>query len=191
MKILVIDGHPYSKSLCSALAESYIKGAKEANYEIEVIKLRDIKFNPILQSGYIEPMKLEPDLVRAQELLNWCEHLVIVTPYWWAGLPALLKGFIDRTLLPGFAFKFKKNGIGWDKLLQGRSARVIYTQGSPFIYSKFILLDAFWRSLKTGTLSFCGFSPVKRTYLDNISKSTTERNKKFIKKVYELGKRGK
>lgn len=46
-------------------------------------------------------MELEEDLVKAQELIRWADHLVFVYPIWWGTMPAVLKGFFDRVFLPG------------------------------------------------------------------------------------------
>jgi len=190
-KILVIDAHPDCHSFCYCLAEEYFLNAKSRNHDVKIIKVRDLKFDPILHCGYRVPQKLEKDLKEVQKLITWCEHLVIVTPVWWYGTPALFKGFIDRTLLPKYAFSFSSKGVP-QKLLKGRSARVIYTQGSPKWLSRFFYKDSFWRSLKIGTLKFCGFSPVKRTYIGSVlGDDKLLKRQKFLKKVKKLGKKGK
>ncbi|MEI7473536.1 MAG: NAD(P)H-dependent oxidoreductase [bacterium] len=190
MKILVIDGHPNNESLCSTLAEKYVQGANAGGHEVDLLKIRDLDFNPNLQYGYAKPMDLEQDLIKVQDLIRECDHIVLVLPYWWSGLPALFKGFVDRVLLPGFAFQFTENGK-LKPLLKDKTARVIYTQGSPAFFTTLFLRDAFWTSLKIGILGFCGFSPVKRTYLDNISKASKARIGNFLEDVYKLGKLAK
>src|SRR5256885_16433644 len=72
---------------------------------------------------YRQDQPLEPDLQRAQADILWASHLAWAYPTWWGGLPALLKGFIDRIFLPGFAFKYRKGSVLWDRLLAGRTAR--------------------------------------------------------------------
>lgn len=189
-KILVIDAHPYEESFCKTLAENYFQGATEGGFEVKKISLRDLKFDPILHGGYAVAMELEEDLKAQQELITWCNHLVIVTPLWWAGMPTLLKGFIDRVFLPGFAFKYSDKSPMPEKMLDGRSATVIYTQGSPLLYSSLVLKDCFWNTLKNGCLAFCGFTPVKRLVLDQIASSTKEKRENFLKKVYKKGRSG-
>lgn len=189
-RILIINAHPYAESFCNALAEKYYQGANDNGFDVKMTNLRDLKFDPILHGGYSVITELEDDLKEQQELIKWCNHLVIVTPLWWAGLPALLKGFIDRTLLPGFAFKYSETSPMPEKLLEGRSATVIYTQGAPFLYSLLILKDSFWNSLKGGILKFCGFNPVKRIVLDSISSSSTTKREEWLNKIYEKGKIG-
>ena len=103
-RVLVILGHPANDSFCAALVDSYVEGARETQAEIKVLRLGELDFNPILQ-GYKTSTPLEPDLVAAQQAITWAEHLVFVYPIWWGAMPALLKGFIDRTFLPSFAFK--------------------------------------------------------------------------------------
>lgn len=62
-------------------------------------------FNPNLEFGYRKKSELEPDLLDAQAKLKWADHVVWIYPVWWSSVPAIMKGFIDRILLPGFAFK--------------------------------------------------------------------------------------
>ena len=81
--------------------------------------------------GYAQIQPLEPDLLDAQASITWAQHLVWVYPIWWGGLPALLKGFLDRIFLPGFAFKYRPNSALWDRLLTGRSAELLVTMDSP------------------------------------------------------------
>ena len=103
-RILVILGHPSESSLCAGLAQSYIEGARAAGAEVRLLALGALTFDPLLHAGYRGEQALEPDLQAAQAQITWAEHLVWVYPTWWGAMPALLKGFIDRVFLPGFAF---------------------------------------------------------------------------------------
>ncbi len=78
------------------MAAAYKNGAKESGAEVKEIVVKDLKFNPNLQFGYQRRMELEPDLVKAWEIIQWADHLVWIHPVWWGGLPALTKGFVDR-----------------------------------------------------------------------------------------------
>jgi len=106
-RILVILGHPSRHSLCAALSERYVKAAQEAGHEVRQLKLGDLHFDPVLREGYRQIQPLEEDLQQAQADILWAEHLTWVFPIWWGGIPALMKGFLDRVLLPGFAFKYR------------------------------------------------------------------------------------
>lgn len=185
MKILVISGHPNKASFCQALAEKYQAGALSAGHEVKFINLRDLQFNP----NFTGQSELESDLLKAQELIKWSEHLVIVSPVWWLSLPSLLKGFIDRTLTPGFAYKFLGR-MRWTRLLKGRSVRFIYTQGSPQLIYRLFLADSFWRSVKVGIFGYCGFNPVRRTVFSEVPISSPKKRESWLNKVYNLGKKG-
>lgn len=186
-KILIINAHPYEKSFCNALAEAYLKGASESGFDVKITTLRDLKYDPILHSGYSEIMELEDDLKDNQELIKWCNHMVIVTPLWWSGLPALLKGYVDRIFLPGFAFKYYDGQLVPEKLLTGKSASVIYTQSSPAFFTYFFIKNAFWNQIKKGWLEFCGFSHIKRLVIDNMAHSSEKDKINWLKKVNKLG----
>lgn len=130
-KILVIDGHPNKDSLCYSLAQAYADGAKSAGAEVKTLRIIDLHFDPILRYGYQKRMDLEPDLLAALELLHWADHMVWVHPVWWSGLPALVKGFLDRLFLPGLTYKTIPNSYRFEKLLKGKTAHIIATLDQP------------------------------------------------------------
>ncbi len=187
MNILIVLGHPDMGSFDAALAFAYAEGAKDAGAAVEVLELGKLQFDPILHKGYHEIQQLEPDLIKSQELIKWANHLVFVYPSWWGNMPALLKGFIDRVFLPGFAFKYRENSPFWDKFLGGRSARIILTMDSPGLWNRLVYHRANIYAMKAATLEFCGIKPVKVSVFDRIRFSTEQKRNEWINKAYELG----
>lgn len=186
-KILIILGHPNKESFGGSLANSYKEGALKSGAEVKELILADLEFDPILHRGYKEIQALEPDLVHAQELITWAEHLVFVYPLWWATMPALLKGFLDRAFLPGFAFKYRKDSPFWDKYLTGKSARMIVTMDAPTWYNYWINGNAGPKAMKKATLEFSGIKPVKVTTIGSVKEMKTEQIKTWLAKVEKIG----
>ncbi len=189
-KILIINGHPNEQSLCGSLAEAYQQGAKATGHEVRLIHLSKLKFDPILHKGYLEIQELEEDLKLAQKDILWAQHLVFVYPIWWGSVPALLKGFLDRVLLPGFAFKYKKDSPWWDRLLKGRTGRLIITTDAPWWWNKFAYGDPAVRMMKEAVLEFCGVKSVKVTQFDVIKNRSREVIERHLSEVSKLGQRG-
>ena len=185
--ILIINGHPDKESFCFALAESYKKGAEKSGATCKVINLIDLKFNPILTYGYRKISELEPDLIEAQKNILTADHLVIVYPNWWSTYPALLKGFFDRTFLPDFAFKYHIKDPFWDKLLKGKTARLIVTMDTPKWYYWLVNKNAGHHSIKIGILKFCGIKPVKITSFAPVKSANDKKRKKWLEEVEILG----
>jgi putative NADPH-quinone reductase len=189
-KILIIQGHPGKKSLCASLARAYYDEAQKSGYTVKLLELVDLKFDLSLYVGYKSAQTLEPDLVLAQQSIQEADHLVFVFPNWWGMMPALLKGFIDRTFLPGFAFKYREKSPLPEKLLKNKTARIIITMDSPPWYYKWFRNAPGLHALKKGTLEFSGISPVKSTLLGPVRKAPQTRIDSFLKIVRNLGSKG-
>lgn len=187
--ILVIQAHPDKGSFVSELAQRYAQAAMTAGADCHLVHLADLTFDLSLKNGYKQPTELEPDLVTMQEKISLANHLVFVYPTWWGTYPALLKGFIDRIFLPGFAFKYRKDSLFWDKLLNGKSARLITTMDTPGWYYKLIYRSPGHNSLKHSILEFCGVKPVKITSFRPIKTSNLNQREKWLREVENLGKR--
>lgn len=162
--ILVICGHPDKGSLNATLANTYAEEASKY-HSVKIIHLRSLQFNYNLEYGYNKRTELEPDLLQAQKDIEWADHLVWFFPTWWGSYPAVMKAFIDRVFLPGFAFKYRTNSVWWDKFFQKKTARIVSTMHTPYWYYRLIYRNASINSLKKGTLEFCGVRRVKTTIL--------------------------
>ena len=188
-KITIILGHPDSASYCASMATAYQQAAIAAGHKVRLFKLGELDFDPILHQGYKVVQPLEPCLVEAQEAITWAHHLVFVYPIWWGAMPALLKGFIDRVLLPGYAFKYRKGSSLWDKLLAGRSAELLVTMDSPPWYFRWVTRMPGHHQMKKAILEFCGISPVQVHSFGPVRSASTERLAQWVEKARQLGQR--
>ena len=189
--ILIVNGHPDKESYNYALSKAYIKGAAESKAIVKSINLFDLEFNPNLQYGYRKRTELEPDLIDAQEKLKWANHIVWIYPVWWGSVPALMKGFLDRVLLPDFAFKKREGSIWWDKFFTGKSSRIICTLDQPPWYYKFVNSCPSHNAMKKLTLKFIGVKSVKITTIGPLRLSSDNFRKKWLLKIEKLGRKNK
>ena len=188
-QVLIINGHPDKQSYNYELSEAYKKGANKTNAIIDTINISDLDFNPNLRFGYRQRTELEPDLKDSIDKIKKADHIVWLFPLWWAGLPALMKGFIDRTFLPGIAFEFIEGKAAPIGLLKGKTSRIIITTDTPKWYDFIIMKRPVLKQFKKGTLEYCGIGPVKVTYISPIISSTLDARNKWLKKVIELGEK--
>lgn len=188
-KTLVILGHPNTDSFCGALSRAYIDGAKANGSEVHEIKIGELEFDPVLWKGYNETQELEADLVAAQELINWSDHIAFVYPNWWGAMPSIMKGFIDRTFLPGFAYKYRDNSQFWDKLLAGRTAQLLVTMDTPPWYYRWIWNRPGHNEMKKTILGFCGIKVNRISEFSPIKGSSQERREKWIRIAKQLGEK--
>ena len=186
-KILVVLGHPRKDSLCGALAAAYVEAARGAGAEVRELTLAELPFDTVLHAGYAGEQPLEPCLAAAQQDILWADHLVFVYPTWWGGLPALLKGFIDRVFLPGFAFKYRKDSPWWDRLLAGRSARLLVTMDSPPWYYRWIYRMPGHNQMRRTILEYCGIKPVRISSFGIVKSSSASQRGKWLEAARRAG----
>lgn len=186
-KILIINGHPDEESFNYGLADAYRKGAVKSGAEVKNVNIRELAFNPNLQFGYRKRTELEPDLLIAMDKLKWADHLVWVYPVWWGSVPAIMKGFLDRVLLPGFAYNKRKNSLWWDKLFTGKTSRIISTLDQPGWYYRLVYGSPSHKAMKRLTLHFIGVWSVKTTTIGPIRLSSQKFRQRWLDNVEKLG----
>lgn len=181
-RVWIIDSHPRVDSLGAALARCVADGAEEAGHEVWLTALRDLEFDPNARQ-----QTLEPDLMQCLELWKWTGHVVIVHPTWWGSYPALLKGWLDRLMLPGFAFAVQPDGA-WRGLLKGRTGQIITTMDTPFWIYRWLLKAPGVRALKDATLGFCGVGPVRVKLLGPVHSSTIAQRQSWMDSMRRTGR---
>ncbi len=185
--ILIINGHPQPGSFSEAIASTYYLSAREAGARAELFHLYQLDFDLNLTKDKKNFNHLEPDIKMMQEKIKQADHLVFVFPVWWGTYPALLKGFIDRVFLKGFAYDYPEDKLFPIPLLKGKTARVITTLDTPLWYFRLVYHRPVYHAMKKVFLEFCGIKPVKFTYFSPVRKSTEKQRKKFLKHVSLLG----
>jgi NAD(P)H dehydrogenase (quinone) len=180
MNIYILLAHPDKESFNGQLADFYAEAARSKNHNVRIQRLGEMKFDPILWKGYKVVQELEPDLKAAQENILWCEKWVIIYPIWWGSVPAIFKGFIDRTLYSGFAYKYHTKDPLWDKLLKGKQAHIITTCDAPRWWIWWMYRNSDIYAIKNATLRFSGISPVMVTRIGRMKHLSEEQRSRKI-----------
>ncbi|MBM7059668.1 NAD(P)H-dependent oxidoreductase [Pseudomonas sp. UL073] len=188
-RILMIFGTPKAEGLCHALGEAYALGARREGHVVRQLKLGELHFDPVLRGGYDHNQNLEADLLEAQRQIHWAEHLVIVYPVWWGGLPALLQGFFDRVFMPGFAFKYRGRSPHWEKLLSGRTADLLVTLDTPRWYFRWLYGAPAHRQMVRVVLGSCGIKTQRLTSFSPVRTSSETQRQNWLRKAEALGSR--
>lgn len=187
--IVIINGHSKKGSFNEAIANTYLNQKMSEGYKVELLNLYELNFDPILRVSYKENESLQPledDLKKASEKIKEAHHLVFIYPVWWGNMPALLKGFIDRVFIPGFAFRYHKKGTFWDKLLQGKTASIITTSDSPKFWLWFVNWNSPTRVLKKAVLDFCGVKTTTTLNFGPLRFKTQLQRQKILERVKTL-----
>jgi len=184
-KIFVWVAHPRTNSLCAALAQSYVTGGQQAGAQVRRMDLAEMEFD----AGASFDAPLEPDLAAWQEAIEWCDHFLIVHPYWWAGMPSQAKAVLDRALTSGFAYKYHGRGMGWDKLLEGRSADGIITSDTPPLLDNLLYGRPGRRVLKNQVLGFCGFAIGKIVQFGSVKLASADKITGWLHRAEQMGRK--
>ncbi len=188
MRILLIDGHPDAGRLSAHLLNHYAANCP-SDATIDRVAIRDIAFDPILKKGYAVRQEWEPELVEAARLIDACDHVVFAFPMWWGAEPALLKGFIDRVLVPHFAFRYREKGERWDRLLGGRSADALVTTDTPSLFMRFVYHNAIVHRWRSQIFDFCGFKPARFEIFAPVRKGKADaKMPKWLARVAKLAR---
>jgi putative NADPH-quinone reductase len=123
-----------------------------SNSDVKIIHLRQLAFD----YNYRDDMVDEEEILAARESIVWSDHIVFAFPLWWGSFPALLKAFIDRVFIAGFAYKYAKDKQLPLKLLIGKTASMAITMDSPIWYYRYFKGARAEKQLKDDILGFCG-----------------------------------
>ncbi|MEB3203164.1 MAG: NAD(P)H-dependent oxidoreductase [Candidatus Sericytochromatia bacterium] len=170
MKHLVIYAHPNPASLSNAMKDVLVETYKAQGSEVVVRDLYAMDFEPVLKGSDFAAMKagsLPEDIAAEQAHLTWADAVTVVAPVWWAGLPAVLKGYIDRVLLPGFAYRYGPNGV--EGLLSGKKVLLVSNHGNPSDYYASIgMHGSMTQTQDAGIYAFCGMEVVQHLYFGSV-----------------------
>lgn len=143
MRALVVYCHPREGSYCSALRDAAVEGLRAAGHDVDVVDLAAERFDPVMPPAEWREYRtmsgtVPPTLAHHVALVRAAGILVFVYPTWWSGLPAQLKGWLERVLVPGVGFVLDDRGRVRPGLAHVRAIRTVSTYGSPRAYVKLV-----------------------------------------------------
>lgn len=195
--ITIIQGHPdpQPSHFGHALAETYVRGAKEAGHDTHVINVAMLDF-PLLRSKQELEHGEPPAAIRqAQAELARADHVVMIYPVWNGGLPALLRGFLEQTFRPAFIFPDAKPNekLGFlsyfnqRKALKGKTAHIIATMQMPaFVYRWY-----FHPHTEKNTFSLGGIGPIRESLIGLVETPDGRKREEWLRKMYVSGREGR
>lgn len=187
VRIFIWVGHPRASSLSHGLADACQAEAEAAGAEVRRMNLSDMDFDPDLTEGYHSRKTLEPCLQEWRENTLWANHLVWVYPQWWGGMPAKMKGVIDRCFLPGFAMRYHEKGPWWDRLLAGRSADIFMTSDAPVVWDSLSYRRAAKNQVERTVLNFAGVKPFRTFQFGPVKTASGEKVRRWLEKAGKCG----
>jgi NAD(P)H dehydrogenase (quinone) len=137
IKWLIVYAHPSSASYCASLLETLRQVGRSNGREPRVRDLYRTGFDPRLShdelNTYFSSLAESDERWELVEDLRWCEALTFLYPTWWYGMPAVMKGYVDRIFLPNYVLRLKQDHFGIVGLLNNiKSFSVVTTHGSPW-----------------------------------------------------------
>lgn len=142
----IIYAHPHSGSFNHAILTHLTTKLSVNHTPYQLIDLYADQFDPVLSAedlhSYNDGIGGDPLVERYQQMLAATTDLILIFPVWWYDLPAILRGFFDKVLLPGITFTADVNGRLTGKLTHIKRATVITTAGQNLAYLQSQQLDA-------------------------------------------------
>jgi NAD(P)H dehydrogenase (quinone) len=191
MKISVILGHPDKKSFNHAIAEMAVETLRENGHEVAFHDLHREKFPAILPAAEIPRNAALPPVIAVHcAEIKAAEGIIVVHPNWWGQPPAILKGWIDRVLRPGVAYKFAEgDSIGAGELiglLKADSVLVFNTSNTSEERENGVYGDPLELIWKNNMFISCGVKKYYRKTFRVVVASTLEQRRKWLGEVKEI-----
>jgi NAD(P)H dehydrogenase (quinone) len=191
MNHLVVFSHPNPKSFNRAILDAYVTALKEEGQETRVRDLYALAFQPTLTANDLigaAASSVAEDVRVEQEHVAWANVITFIYPLWWAGMPAIAKGYVDRVFTEGFAYAFGEGGLR--KLLATKRAVTITTLGdSCENYRRLGFFDAMDKLMDGILFDFAGITPIEHKYFGSVVVSSDEERRQMLADVARLAKR--
>ena len=190
MKILVIVGHPDPDSFNHAVASVVCESLRASGHSILFHDLYAEGFDPILTKEEIPENGIIPDsIARHCTELQAADGIVIIHPNWWGQPPALLKGWIDRVIRPGIAYRFDEGDSGEGVpvgLLKARTAVLFNTSNTPDKREVGVFGDPLEMIWKRCIFDLCGVRTFCRRTFNVIITSTLAQRRHWLNEARDI-----
>lgn len=190
MNHLVIFCHPSPASFNRAVADSVEAVSGALGHDTCCRDLYEISFNPVLSKAELDDaaVMIPPDVRQEQEFITWADMLTFVYPVWWAGMPGMLKGYIDRVFCLEFAYMYQDGAIRG--LLGGKKVMIFNTTALPSpVYTSQGMHEAMVLTTDTGIFEMCGMEVLHHAFFGKVASVDDEVRRSYLGEVVSIASR--
>ena len=202
MKVLLVYAHPEEKSFNGALKETAVSILTKDGHDVKVSDLYAMNFKPAVdvrdfpervdpkyfnvimeQKNACAKAQVSAEVKEEQDKVRWADFLLFQYPLWWFSMPAILKGWIDRVFMTGFAWDFGK--MYSQGLLAGKKGMLsVTTGGDESVYQKIgghgWDIEQVLHPVNHGVLYFCGVRPLPPFVAYAVFQATDIKRKQYL-----------
>lgn len=186
MKHLILYAHPNPKSFNHAILNTTVETLQANHHEVVVRDLYTLGFDPVLKSEdfmTFQSGNIPADIKVEQDYISEADVITFIYPVWWTGLPALLKGYVDRVFSYGFAYAYDGEGNQL-QLLKGKKGFTVKTHGNlNEYYDATGMTSSLIQTTDTGIFEFVGIEPVGHIALGGVVSVDDESRQQMLEKL--------
>jgi NAD(P)H dehydrogenase (quinone) len=177
MQHLIVVAHPLEDSITMRLTRAYALQLQQLGHSQQTHDLYRMGFNPVMGAHELEPLSIghaaDADVAQAQQDVCAADALTVIYPLWWATMPAMMKGYIDRVFARGFAYE-ARSGVA-QGLMDGKRCVLITLSGSPLAI---LLANGEWKAMATlqdaHIFRSSGFELLEHLHFDEVESPTPD-----------------
>lgn len=191
MQHLLVICHPKRQSFVQTMAHAYAQQLESLGHDVVIRDLYHAHFDPLLGERELIGTKkpFVPSAVRREQRhVIEAGAIAFFYPLWWAYMPAMLKGYIDRVFSAGVAYDLK--GEEMIPRLSGKKALIFTSSGADMPYLR---RSKQWRAMRIleedHILSLCGIELLEHVHFGSVtpdlSKRAVEKNLGVVRKAVQ------
>lgn len=191
MRHLIIKALHRDQSFLAQGAEQLETILREQEADVEVRDLYHEDFLPVLTVSDFEAVQhkqIPEDIQREQDHIARADRIWVIFPIWWTGMPAILKGFIDRIFLSGFAYRMEGDRpVG---LLNDKEVIILNSMGMSYEeYENTGMFEALRLTIDRGIFQFSGMEVIEHRYFTSIMSADEQMREKHFQTIKELARK--
>jgi NAD(P)H dehydrogenase (quinone) len=177
MHHLIVVAHPLIDSVTIKLARAYAHELQELGHTQQTHDLYRMRFNPVLGPHELDSLNaarvVDPAVADAQRAVHSADALTVIYPIWWATMPAMMKGYIDRVFARGFAYEARSGANRG--LMNGKLCVIVTLSGSP---KAMLLGNGEWKAMQAlqdaHIFRSSGFDLLEHLHFDEVEAPVSE-----------------
>ncbi|MBC2581903.1 NAD(P)H-dependent oxidoreductase [Clostridium sp. DJ247] len=188
MNHLIIYAHPSPESFSNAIMTVVREVSMRKGHKTEIRDLYSMGFDPVLKGVDLKLMcehKIPEEIKREKEYIDWANILTFIYPIWWTGMPAIIKGYIDKVFFYDIISKQEKDAS--NRVMKDKKVFIFNPMGTQNeAYNQDGMINSMKSTTDIGIFNLCGIEVIQHSFFGYILKSNEDKKKQYLEEVKKV-----